>query len=181
MRHPHRILVLAAVAACALLTVAPAQAAARATSTSLQAGVAAVHTEVTGSAQKGGAAGVVKKSTSSAKAKVAACYWAQVRRWGSNLLGMTLWTYYQRIEWCSNATQITSVTRIRWGETSFPGWAFKGHTSSTTSGGVGKTTYRARTHGHFCLAEYFSCVQNKYPWIDMTVNRNGSYSYSAGG
>ena len=81
----------------------------------------------------------------------------------------------------ANATQITSVTRIRWGETSFPGWAFKGHTSSTTSGGVGKTTYRARTHGHFCLAEYFSCVQNKYPWIDMTVNRNGSYSYSAGG
>jgi hypothetical protein len=173
MKHRHRLFVVAAVAVCALLAVAPAQAKKK-PAASKRAMVASVSTEVTGSGQ---AAATVRSASSA----LLACYWAQVRRWGKNLLGMTLWTYYQRIEWCSNGSTITSVTRLRWGEVSFPGWAFKGHTSSTTSGGKGYTSYRARTHGHFCLAEYFSCVQNAYPWIDMTVRANGSWSYSAGG
>ena len=116
-----------------------------------------------------------------ATSALAACYWAQVRRWGKNLLGMTLWTYYQRIEWCANASYITSKTRIRWGEVSMVGWSFKGHTGSTTGGGVGYTYFRARTSGHFCLIQYFSCVQNAYPWIDMTVRRNGTFTWSTGG
>jgi hypothetical protein len=109
------------------------------------------------------------------------CWWAQVWRSGKNLFGSTLWKYFQRIEWCSNGSYITSKTRIRWGETYFPGWSFKGHIGSTTGGGVGYTYYRARTQGHFCLISYFSCVQDAYPWIDMTVYRNGTYSWSTGG
>jgi hypothetical protein len=32
----------------------------------------------------------------------------------------------------------------------------------------------------FCLASYFSCVQNSYPWIQSTVYANGSDTASMG-
>ena len=203
MKHTHRILVVMLVAACALTAVATASAKKKpppAPAVDLSA-LAFQGTEVDGSgplaASDLGAAAPFGAEVETAvldldgtdsvvahsldAAALAACYWAQVRRWGKNLLGMTLWTYYQRIEWCANASAITSRTRIRWGEVSMVGWSFKGHIGSTTGGGPGYTYYRARTQGHFCLIQYFSCVQNAYPWIDMTVHRNGTYSYTAGG
>lgn len=195
MNHGQRTLLVASVAALALAT-APSALSKKppppppADDAAL---LVAVHSEAVGSGSSASeqaaaaeppASAVVEEldtGADTADALLASCYWAQVRRWGSNLLGMTLWTYYQRIEWCANSSSITSKTRIRWGEVSMPGWSFKGHTGSTTGGGVGYTYFRARTQGHFCLIQYFSCVQNAYPWIDMTVYRNGTYSWSAGG
>ena len=189
MKHPYRLLVTAAAAACALLAVAPAQAAAKEAPVDAQLSLATVSGGALGSravvsapseSLVGDSASLAVDS-GSLQAAAAACWWAQAWRRGSNIFGMTLWTYYQRIEWCASGGKITSVTRIRWGEVSMPGWSFKGHTSSTTSGGKGSYSYRARTHGHFCLVQYFSCIQNAYPWIDMTVRANGTWSWSAGG
>lgn len=128
-----------------------------------------------------GVAGQPASRASVDAAAAVSCKWAQVERYGKNLLGMKLWSYFQKIDWCYNGSTITSRTRTRWGETHFPGWSWKGHIGSSTSGGVGSTFYRAWTQGHFCLVEYFSCVQNAYPWIDMTVRGNGTWSYTAGG
>jgi hypothetical protein len=202
MKHSHRILVVMLVAACALTAVATASAkkpppapapdlTALASEGTEAVGSGPLAASELGAAAPAGAdiqsealgldAAQSVVADSSSTAALAACWWAQVRRYGKNLLGMTLWSYYQRIEWCSNGSWITSHTRIRWGEVSMPGWSFKGHIGSTTGGGNGSTFYRARTQGHFCLIQYFSCVQNAYPWIDMTVYRNGTYSYSTGG
>ena len=193
MNNAQRILLVAAIAALALVPASSALAKKPPPPPDDAAAlVAGVYTEVMGSGSEESESALpappasaevdsLGASAETADAFLAACYWAQVRRYGKNLFGMTLWSYYQRIEWCANSSYITSRTRIRWGETSFPGWSFKGHTGSTTGGGVGYTYFRARTQGHFCLIQYFSCVQNAYPWIDMTVRRNGTYTYSTGG
>jgi len=131
--------------------------------------------------EEGGGAPVITSLGASTDVFVAACKWAQVERYGTNIFGMKLWSYFQKIDWCYNGSTITSKTRTRWGETHFPGWSWKGHIGNSTSGGVGSTYFRAWTQGHFCLVEYFSCVQNAYPWIDMTVRGNGTWSWSAGG
>lgn len=182
MTYRHRLLVVLATAACALLAAAPGQAAPKKNAIDPQLALASTSTAAIGSQTESGPLETsLVAEESSLLAAAAACKWAQVSRWGNNIFGMRLWTYYQRIEWCYSNGLITSVTRLRWGEVSMPGWSFKGHTSSTTSGGKGSTSYRARTHGHFCLVEYFSCIQNAYPWIDMTVRGNGTWSYTAGG
>jgi len=111
-----------------------------------------------------------------------ACRWVTVSRWYNNALGMRLFTYYERIDWCYNGSTITSVSRTRWGEVGAPFWEFKGHVGSTTSGGTGQWSYRAWTQGHYALCmPYVLCAQHKYPWIDITVRANGTYSYSTGG
>lgn len=60
-------------------------------------------------------------------------------------------------------------------------WEFKGHVGSSTSGGVGSTYWRSWTQGKFVLCPGGVCVQTKYPWIDMTVRGDGTWSGTAGG
>jgi len=162
---------------------------------SAQAGVATVETEVTTGGTMSAPQEVSAASRDGATvapdavagvdgvdaALAGGCWWAQVKRYAKNLIGSTLWAYFQKINWCSNGSYITSHSRTRWGETYWPGWSWEGNIGSTTGGGNGSTYYRSWTQGHFCLISYFSCVQNAYPWIDMTVYRNGTYSWSAGG
>jgi hypothetical protein len=90
--------------------------------------------------------------------------------------GNTLWTYHQEIDWCENGTRIKrKLHRIRWGETSTPGWHFRGHIANNKSGGIGSTSAYRRTQGKFELC-WAWCVQEAHPWIEMTVYGNGSYS-----
>ena len=77
-----------------------------------------------------------------------ACKWARVKRYATNIFGMTLGAYFQKIDWCYNGSSITSKSRNRWGEVYLPGWSFKGHIGSQQSGGVGSWSYRAWTHAH---------------------------------
>lgn len=111
-----------------------------------------------------------------------ACRWARIYRYYNNALGQRLFTYYQQVDWCYNGSTITSISRTRWPEVSMLFWEFKGHIGNTTSGGTGSTFYRAWTQGSFALCvPYVLCAQFKYPWLDMTVRGNGTYSYSTGG
>ena len=108
-------------------------------------------------------------------------YGFTVQRYGKNIFGSKLWAYFQRLDWCGDGYYIYWHARYRWGEVYFPGWSFEGHIGNNTSGGNGYHSWTAWTQGHFCLAKYFSCVQNAYPWISMTVYGGGGYTWSAGG
>jgi hypothetical protein len=99
-----------------------------------------------------------------------------------NVLGMRLWSYFEKINWCYSSGKISSKSRTRWAEVYAPFWAFKGHIGSTESGGVGSSSYRAWTQGSFALcAPYVLCAQNRYPWIELTVFATGTASARKGG
>jgi hypothetical protein len=111
------------------------------------------------------------------------CMVYQIERSGLNSLGDKLWSYFQKINWCYDGSKITSKTRLRWGEVYYPGWQFAGHIGNLEQGGVNQWSYRAWTQGEFklCLGGDIGCVQYKYPWIDMTVYGDGSYTGTGGG
>ena len=96
-----------------------------------------------------------------------------------NVFGWRIWSYVRWVRWCGST--LTSVSTRAWGEVFFPGWAFRGTISSWSSGGAGRSSYRVWSQGHFCFAEYFSCVSNMYPLIDMRVTPTGGVSGDTGG
>lgn len=114
------------------------------------------------------------------------CWTWTWRRDGKNAFGSTLWSYFQRIDWCGNGSTITStphgVQRTRWGEVYYPFWQWR-HIGSSTWGGVGYQSYRAWTQAEFklCLIPDVGCVQYSYPWLDMTAWADGRGTGSAGG
>lgn len=111
------------------------------------------------------------------------CKEFEVEVYGYNIFGNKLWCYFQKIEWCYDGSEITSKTRLRWGEVHFPFWQFAGHIGNSEQGGVGEWSYRAWTQGEFklCLGGDIGCIQYYYPWIDMTVYGNGGYDYDCSG
>jgi hypothetical protein len=111
----------------------------------------------------------------------ASCREATWRVSGHNLLGWRLWSYVRWVRWCWSGSTLTSVSTRAWGEVHMVGWAFRGTISSWSAGGAGRGSYRVWSQGHFCLVEYFSCIQNVYPWIDVTVLPGGGWRWSWGG
>lgn len=111
------------------------------------------------------------------------CWTWTWQRDGKNALGATLWSYFQKIDWCGNGSTITNVPqRLRWGETYFPFWSWK-HIGNQTWGGFGQASYRAWTQGEFklCATPDVGCVQYSYPWLDMTAWADGRGTGSVGG
>ncbi len=111
------------------------------------------------------------------------CKSYQVQVNWKNALGQTLFSYFQKIDWCYDGSIITNnPTRLRWGEVYAPLWSFDGHIGNSESGGINQWSYEAWTQGKFklCLGGDIGCIQYKYPWIDMTVYGDGSYSSSTG-
>ncbi len=111
------------------------------------------------------------------------CKSYQVRVDWYNVYGQTLFSYFQKIDWCYDGSKITNnPTRLRWGEVYAPLWSFDGHIGSSESGGINQWSYRAWTQGKFklCMGGDIGCIQYKYPWIDMTVYGDGSHSSSSG-
>lgn len=104
--------------------------------------------------------------------------------YGKNFFGYTLWSHFQRIDWCGNGSTITStphgVQRTRWGEVYYPFWQWR-HIGSETWGGVGQQTYRAWTQAEFkyCVVPDIGC-QYVYPWLDMTAWADGRGTGSVG-
>lgn len=111
------------------------------------------------------------------------CWTWTWQRDGKNLLGATLWSYFQRIDWCGNGSTITNTPqRLRWGEVYFPFWSWR-HIGNQTWGGFGQASYRAWTQGEFklCATPDVGCVQYSYPWLDMTAWADGRGTGSVGG
>jgi hypothetical protein len=111
------------------------------------------------------------------------CSAAEAWRYWKSLVGITLWKYHLRVDWCWNRHKITSVHRRRWAEVNAPVWDFKGHIGSDRQWGRGHRWYRAFTQGKFqlCFAGSIGCVQTKLPWVKITVHRRGTWSYQTGG
>jgi hypothetical protein len=109
------------------------------------------------------------------------CNERQFRVSGYNILGWRLWSYVRSVYWCWSGSYLTYVSSRAWGEVHIFGWAFKGTIGSWSIGGSRYTYYRVWSQGHFCLVEYFSCIQNVYPWIDVTVYPGGGWRWSRGG
>lgn len=100
----------------------------------------------------------------------------------TNIFGSTLWRYFQRIYWCRDGYRVwyPSVQR-RWGEVYWPGWEYKGVIDRWSYGGHGYTYWTVGSQSHFCLIAYFSCVQNRYPWLEQTVRGSGYNTWRYGG
>lgn len=110
------------------------------------------------------------------------CNEQQFRVSGRNIFGWRLFTYVRWVYWCWNGSYLTYVASRAWGEVHMAGWSFRGTLNNSWSiGGKGYTYYRVWSQGHFCLIQYFSCVQNSYPWIDVTVYPGGGWRWSHGG
>lgn len=114
------------------------------------------------------------------------CWTWTWRRDGKNALGGTLWSYFQRIDWCGNGSTITSaqhgVQGTRCGEVYYPFWQWK-QIGNQTWGGGGQQTYRAWTQAEYklCLIPDLGCVQYSYPSLDMTDWADGRGIGSVGG
>lgn len=99
-----------------------------------------------------------------------------------NALGQTLFSYFQKIDWCYDGSKITNTpTRTRWGEVYVPLWSYDGHIGNSESGGINQSSYEAWTQGEFklCAGGDIGCIWHKYPWIDMTVYGDGTHSASS--
>jgi hypothetical protein len=127
---------------------------------------------------KAAAAGdkITQQSTASPAIVAAAssgCWYYNDWRKGYGIFGQTEWTFNVEPNWCGNGSYITSAYNNTWGSTSWPGWSYSGLIQSTDRYGVGWNVYENVRQGHFCLASYFSCVQNFYPYVDVEVGAGG--------
>jgi hypothetical protein len=108
------------------------------------------------------------------------CKWVRVARVYRGPFGRVLWKYHQRQSWCYDGAKITSLYNWRrWPEVADLAWDFEGHVGRTTVGGVGKWRYGTWTQGHFALCERW-CTSHEYPWVDIDVYGDGSWSGRTG-
>ncbi len=126
---------------------------------------------------KAAAAGISIDTTSTAatadRAAASGCWYYTDWRKQKNIFGSTLWTFNVQPNWCGNGSWISSAYNNTWADVSFPGWSYKGLTQSTNRYGAGWNVYENIRQGHFCLASYFDCVQNTYPYVDVEVGAGG--------
>jgi len=102
---------------------------------------------------------------------------------GYNVFGAVLWEYYSRVEWCYNGSTVTSKFATRTGKPGpFPSlWEYKGDAvPPIEGGGVGQSYYRIWCNGYFRFAIAGWPIQTAYPWIDITVRGNGTFSATSG-
>lgn len=106
--------------------------------------------------------------------------------WGRdahNPVGVLLWQFTQRIEWCANGTTITNTPfRTVKGIPAFLWWSYNGLVGDSTGGGMGQESYRSFVEGWFSYRPpYPGSNQDNYPWLDMTAHANGTGTGSGGG
>ena len=96
-----------------------------------------------------------------------------------------LWSYFMRVRWCFNNTNVTSVDPpVRWAEIYTKFWFFDGHIGFTQSGGAGQRRYQAWSQGKFSLClggvKGVGCVEQHVPWVQLTVYGNGNWERRSG-
>jgi hypothetical protein len=125
--------------------------------------------------------GAVRRA-SSASGPGAGCWTWKWERDAYNFIGLKLWAYVQQIDWCDDGyTMIGNPQLLNYGSTYFPFWTWV-HAGDHVWGGLGQSTFRSWTQADFslCLTPNIGCIQNTYPWLDMTARANGTASGSVG-
>jgi hypothetical protein len=122
------------------------------------------------------------RSGSSTTGLGAGCWTWKWERDAYNFFGLKLWAYFQQIDWCDDGyTMIGNPQLLNYGSTYFPFWTWV-HAGDHVWGGAGQPTFRSWTQADFslCLTPNIGCIQNTYPWLDMTARANGTASGSLG-
>lgn len=117
-----------------------------------------------------------------ATAPGAGCWAWKWERDAHNLFGLKLWAYFQEIDWCDDGyAMIRDPQLLNYGATYFPFWSWV-HAGDHVWGGVGQATFRSWSQANFslCLTPTVGCIQNTYPWLDMTARANGTGTGSVG-
>ena len=112
----------------------------------------------------------------------AGCWTWKWERDAYNLFGLKLWAYVQEIDWCDDGYSIIRDPQVlNYGSTYFPFWSWV-HAGDHTWGGLGQPAFRSWSQANFslCLTPNVGCIQNTYPWLDMTAHANGTGTGSVG-
>ncbi len=101
---------------------------------------------------------------------------------GFDIFGLELWRYNKSQDWCDDdfGTITVTFTPTITGQTFFLGWNYLGSAFAGGSGGVGFSWYDRTDQGHFQFCPIIACIQDSFPFIDMTVNAGGLYTVSGG-
>ncbi|AQL41633.1 hypothetical protein BV210_02390 [Halorientalis sp. IM1011] len=94
-----------------------------------------------------------------------------------------IWTYEQEIEWDydDDADEITDIEKYARGTTKNTYAIYEGKEVLDENGGVGEYDYRYHTQGTFkiCITRW-GCLDQKNPYIDMTVDADGGSEIDKG-
>ncbi|MGH2511949.1 MAG: hypothetical protein ACRDGQ_04600 [Candidatus Limnocylindrales bacterium] len=119
---------------------------------------------------------------SMAMAPGAGCWTWRWERDAYNLFNQKLWAYFQEIDWCDDGHVMLGAPEVlNYGSIWFPFWSWT-HAGDHVWGGAGQPSLRSWTQADFslCLSPNIGCIQNTYPWLDMTAHANGTGSGSVG-
>jgi hypothetical protein len=142
--------------------------------------------------EEGSAAASAEASSQGGESVTSGCHWRRIGRKHHNRLGYALIRYNLRVDWCWNATVITSVNVRVWPEIlANCCWRFARHLAydvydtaqdATYYAHWGRAYFKIFVQGEFelCLP-YIDCPKAVYPWIELTANRGGTSTKSSGG
>lgn len=113
-------------------------------------------------------------------ANATSCWYWDTQVYYKNIFGSVILRFHVEPNWCTTGYWLVNpVYTNTWANVNVPGWSFT-HTGGWTRYGAGWNIYITHQDGHFCFVSYFSCVQNKYPWIEDEVgpgNRTDYFHY----
>lgn len=104
-------------------------------------------------------------------------------REGRNFVGVLLWTFRQRIDWCGDGTRITDIPwRQVTATVNSAWWSYNGLVGDFTAGGQGFGSYRSFVQGSFSYRPPYPWMnRDNFPWLDMTAHADGRGTGSGGG
>lgn len=104
------------------------------------------------------------------------CWYWNTQVYYKNLIGLVILRFHVQPNWCTTGYWLVSpVYTNTWATINVPGWSFS--YTGWHKYGAGWNLYLVHRSGHFCLVQYFSCVQNKYPWIEDEVGPGSRTDY----
>lgn len=106
-------------------------------------------------------------------ATITCWYWNDWRK-AKNVFGATVWQFNVEPHWCGDGSWIRNYAYTNtWGTTSWVGWQYNGVIQSSDHYGVNWNMFESVRQGSFCYINFYGCVQNSYPYVDVQVGPGG--------
>ena len=106
------------------------------------------------------------------------CWYAEQVVTSRSVVNIPQWSFHQRVDWCGDGTRIVGDPEqaVSW-DTHLPLWTFEGYLDvSESQSGTDRYFAYSQAKFRFCTIPLAVCVTHDYPWIDMTVFGNGTFS-----
>jgi hypothetical protein len=94
-----------------------------------------------------------------------------------NSFGIELFGFFCEMTWYWDTTKITSVIPSTYGECYAPGITYEGLTQNSEYFKDNNTAYYKYVKGHFTASISGNPLKNYYPWHEITVRKDGTYSW----